>query len=212
MKRAKKTVKKTAKTAKVPKQGKALKRAVSQLLRANEEIIARCEGSFIETGKALKAIRNDEQYEAAGYRNFETYCAKVWGYSKSYASRLIGAYEVINGLKLKLTSRTAMPTNESQVRPLTDLTGGRIITAWKRAVKKSKGKAVSGETVREVVNAMLHRKGANGKGPSKNRKPAEATKLAKIKTLARKALTKKVMASKAELVKFMKQIRDLAVG
>jgi len=209
MSRNKKTVKKAGKTAKVSNHGKALKQAVSQLLRNNEAIIAFSEGKFVEAGTALKAIREDEQYKAAGFKNFETYCEKKWGYSKSYASRLIGAAEVFKFLEAKLSSRSPKPTNENQVRPLTELSRGKVVTAWKRAVEKSKGKKVAGETVREVVNAMLHRKSAQGKDAAKNRKPAVASKLVKIKKLARKALTKKVMASKAELVKLVKQIRDL---
>jgi len=210
MSRAKKTSKKTAKTAKTSKQEKALKRAVSQLLRANEEIIARNEGCFIESGKALKAIRDGEEYEAAGCKNFETYCVKKWGYSKSYASRLIGAYEALVMLTSKLSSKSTLPTNESQVRPLTELSGAKIVKAWQQALKKSKGKKVSGETVREVVNAMLHRKSAKGKGASKTRKPVEAKKLNEIGKLVKKALTKKVKDSATELVKLLRRIQRLA--
>ena len=210
MKRMKKAGKKAAKTGKASSRGKAMKRVVSQLLRNNEEVIARCEGMFVESGMALKAIQDDEQYKAAGYKNFETYCEKKWGYSKSYASRLIGAAEVFKVLEAKLSSRSPKPTNENQVRPLTELSKGKVVAAWKKAVTKSKGKKVAGETVRVVVNAMLHRKSAKRKDATKSRKPAEALKLNKIKSLARKVLSKTGKLSKADLVKFMKQIRDLA--
>lgn len=210
MNRANKKVKKAGKPGKASNHGKTMERVVSQLLRNNEDVIARCEGMFVESGMALKAIRDDKQYESAGYKNFETYCEKKWGYSKSYASRLIGAAEVFRVLEAKRSSRSPKPANENQVRPLTDLPMSKVVEAWKQAVAKSGGKKVAGETVREVVNAMLHRKSAKRITAAKSRKPVEASKLAQIKKLVRKALTKKVMASTSELVKLVKKIRELA--
>jgi hypothetical protein len=201
------------KTVKAFNHGKALKQVVSQLLRNNETIIARCEGAFVESGLALKAIQDGEQFKAAGFKNFETYCEKKWGYSKSYASRLIGAAEVFKVLEAKLSPRSPKPTNENQVRPLTDLAKGKVVTAWRQAVTKSKGKKVAGETVREVVSAMLHRKSAKRTGASKSRKPAEALKLNKIGKLVKKALTKKnVKASTTKLIQLLKQIQKLVAA
>ncbi len=212
MKRMKKTVKKAVKTVKAKKSGKAVKAMLSQLLQVNEVTIARAASSFLEIGKALKAIRDQEQYTATRFKNFEVYCEKKWNYSKSYASRLIGAYDAHELLKAKLPTRTVLPNNEYQLRALAALPESKWVATWKRVVKQAKGKPVTGETVDTVVRAILHPKGAGGKTAGKANKPAAASRLDKIGKLVKKGLSRKGKPSATKLLELLKKIQQLVAA
>jgi hypothetical protein len=212
MKRVKNAVKQAGKSVKAKKSGKAVKAMLSQLLQTNEVTIARAASSFLEIGKALKAIRDQEQYKAARFKNFEAYCEKKWNYSKSYASRLIGAYDAHELLKAKLPARTVLPNNEYQLRALAALPESKWGTTWKRIVKQAKGKPVTGETVESVVRAILHPKGAGGKSSGKANKPAAASKLDKIGKLVKKGLSHKGKHSATKLLELLRKIQRLVAA
>jgi hypothetical protein len=212
MKKSKKTVKKAVKTVKAKKSGKVVKAMLSQLLQTNEVTIARAASSYLEIGKALKAIRDQKQFQATRFKNFETYCERKWNYSKSYASRLIGAYDAHELLKAKLPARTVLPNNEYQLRALAALPESKWVTTWKRIVKQAKGKPVTGETVDKVVRAILHLKSAGGKTAGKANKPAAASKLDKIGKLVKRGLSRKGKPSATKLIQLLKQIQKLVAA
>lgn len=212
MKKSKKAIKQAVKTVKAKKSGKAMKVMLSQLLQANEVTIARAASSYLEIGKALKSIRDQEQYKATRFKNFEAYCEKKWNYSKSYASRLIGAYDAHELLKAKLPARMVLPNNEYQLRALAALPEGKWVTTWKRVVKQAKGKPVTGETVDSVVRAILHPKGASGKTAGKTNKPEAASRLDKIGKLVKKGLSQKGKPSANKLLQLLKKIQELVAA
>lgn len=212
MSESKKTNKKAVTTVKAKKPGKAMKLMVSQLLQKNEKTIARAASSFLELGKALKEIRDRKQYEAARHKNFEAYCERKWNYSKSYASRLIGAYDVHELLKAKLPAGTVLPNNEYQLRALAALPESKWCRTWQQIRKQAKGKPVTGELVDAAVKAILHSKGAGGRSADKAKKPAAASQLDKIGKLVKKELSQTGKRSATKLIELLKKIQELVAA
>jgi hypothetical protein len=68
---------------------------------------------------ALRRISDERLYVEDGYGNFESYCEKRWGYSKSYAYRLIDHTKLID--HLKESGIGILPSSEGQTRPLMKL-------------------------------------------------------------------------------------------
>ena len=120
-----------------------------QELKRCESQIKRGWDTFIEVGRALAKIQKDHLYRG-DYRTFESYCKERWQYAKSHAYRLIGAAEVIEHLS-PIGDKTALPLNESQVRPLIGLPKELQLQAWKNALEKGGDKAITAKLVRESV-------------------------------------------------------------
>jgi hypothetical protein len=71
--------------------------------------------SVQNVGEKLKTIRDQKLY--VRYKNFDSYCVKRWEYSRSYASRLISAYETHTRLlPIGTKSKLLLPTTENQIR------------------------------------------------------------------------------------------------
>lgn len=84
-----------------------------------EAIISRGISAFIETGNALREIRERQLYE--GFATFEDYCLKRWGWHRRYGDRLIDAAIVAENLSpIGLKPRT-----ETQARELARLSPDR---------------------------------------------------------------------------------------
>lgn len=63
----------------------------------------------------LRKIRDGKLYKEAGFQSFEVYCLERWGWSKSYASRLIDYSKVTE--RLKADGIDHIPS-EGALRPL----------------------------------------------------------------------------------------------
>jgi hypothetical protein len=161
-------------------QGEAALNAAEEMkLEQFETVLKPGLGSFMVVGKALKAIRDERLYRAK-FKTFEDYCRQRWDLSDKYAYRHIDAYTVVENLVSKLKTspngETRLPTNESQVRPLTSLEPEQQIKAWQQVLKLCAGKPITANEVQAVVDKM-------GGNP-----PKEET--AKPKTALKKAETK----------------------
>ena len=122
-------------------------------LSQHEVVIQRGLKTFYEVGEALMVIREKRLYRQT-YHTFEEYCQQRWDMSRFYAHRLISASEVASNL-LPIGN---MPTNESQVRPLTKLaTPEEQQAAWQQAVASAPGGKVTGAHVAAVVDEMKPR-------------------------------------------------------
>lgn len=162
--------------------------------------------SFLDVGKALKAI-DDKGYYKAQYPTFEDYCEKQWNMSVSYAYRQINAWECVEKLKEGLAPEgvTNFPTNEAQVRALTEnLKPKQWSKKWKQVIKATGGKAITAEKVLDIV-----RKKAPGKpDPSTtNPGPAEEPPGKCLETLA-KLVEKARSESKTLTIDDYKQLLD----
>jgi len=93
-----------------------------------ERLIARNQERFCHIGRALKAIRDGRLYKQVLFDTFEAYARTRWDMGRSQAYRLIKSYEVIHNLS-PIGDR--MPANESQVRPLAQLTPDEQRKTWK---------------------------------------------------------------------------------
>jgi predicted house-cleaning noncanonical NTP pyrophosphatase (MazG superfamily) len=180
-----------------------------QLLQANEEIISKAQSSFLEIGKALKAIRDQEQFKAAGFENFEAYCTTKWSYSKSYASRLIGAHSCHELLRKNLAPGEVLPCNEYQLRSLAVLPEDKWVTTWQQVVKQAAGKSVTGEMVEAAVKANDNPQGESTDTASETHKPASASKLVEIRKLVEEVLKEKSTATQDKLIQVLEKIQDL---
>ena len=86
-------------------------------------------------GNALAKIRDARLYRDT-HGTFEDYCREKWDISKPYATQFIQAAKVTENLVAIATIR---PSNEAQVRPLTDksLNADQQREAWTDAVERT---------------------------------------------------------------------------
>lgn len=114
---------------------RALTKSEQNLLKEQEQIIARGAEAFVSVGEALTTIRDKRLYRAE-FDTFEDYCRRRWGFSKSHANRYIAANSVIGNLEMLHSD--ILPKAESQIRPLTLLKPAQQQKVWKRVVEEVK--------------------------------------------------------------------------
>jgi hypothetical protein len=103
---------------------------------------------FVETGQALRAIRDERLYRET-HRTFEDYCRERWGFGDRRARYLMVAAEV----------GTMVPvSNERQARELVPLLdeGYDVIAAWAE-LKRRHGDKLTAEKIRRAVDALMNR-------------------------------------------------------
>ncbi|MBK8989275.1 MAG: hypothetical protein IPM39_24960 [Chloroflexi bacterium] len=122
-------------------------------LRNLEIVIENGLQTFFDVGNALSAIRSQRLYRAS-HETFEEYCNQRWKMSRSYASRMIGAADVVNNL-LPIGNNEPLPTNESQARPLTKLEPEQQRQAWQTAVEATGGN-VTATAVKQAVEEITN--------------------------------------------------------
>lgn len=93
-----------------------------------ETVIEKGLKTFVEVGNALLEIRDSKLYRQE-FGTFEEYCRERWRMSIAQGKRLIAAAEVVQNL----APIGAIPTHESQVRPLAGLEPEQQREAWRIA-------------------------------------------------------------------------------
>jgi hypothetical protein len=121
----------------------------SSTFASHEATIERGLETFVEVGQAFMAIRDGRLYRAT-HRTFEDYCRDRWAISKTHANRMIEAA----GVAESLAPIGAIPTHESQMRPLAALEPEDQRTAWSQAVAESDGKQPTAAKVEEVTKSL----------------------------------------------------------
>jgi len=170
-------------------QGEGQLNGVEELkLVALEEYIKLNLYGFMIVGKALKAISDEKLYRVK-FKRFEDYCQERWGLSDKYAYRQIEAYICVDRLEKALSpiGEKRIPTNESQVRPLTALEPEQQVKAWQRVLKAREGKSITADDVEKVVDKMLGQPG-KAKATTKTQSKKVEQTLVKIGKLVTKAL------------------------
>ena len=113
-----------------------------------ETTIAKGLQTFVEVGEALAEIRDRKLYRIE-HGSFDDYLETKWKISRSRASRLIQAAEVV-----KLLPTGNRPATERQARPLATLPPGQRAAAWSAAVKASP----SGTPTAKAVEAAVEKR------------------------------------------------------
>lgn len=114
-----------------------------------ENTIERGLQTFVEVGNALLEIRDSKLYRAH-CGTFEDYCRGRWGMSKMYVYRLMNAAQVVTNLESNQLA--TFPANESQARPLAQLTPGQQCEVWSAAVKTAHNGHVTANHVQRTVD------------------------------------------------------------
>lgn len=124
-----------------------------------ERVIEKGLTSFIETGMALRTIRDGRLYIEAGFDAFEDYCEQRWGFKRTHAQQQIQAVKVLEALD-DVHAREHL--TEFQLRPLGKLLdeGPDVVRrAWDNIVEMHEGDGLP--SGREVEHYM--KLGAEGR-------------------------------------------------
>jgi hypothetical protein len=115
-------------------------------LAEHEAVIERGRATFVETGGALRGIRDRGLYRES-HATFEEYCWERWGFDRTYAHRLMAASAAVEMLPVGNA-----PKSEAVARELAPLRSQpeAMREAWSRAVEEH-GPAPTAAQVREVV-------------------------------------------------------------
>lgn len=139
---------------------------VAAELKRLEAVIERGFATFIEVGNAIAEIRNKELY-LESYPTFEDYMRERWGWTRQQGYYQIRGAQIGQLLVSNVNDRLH-PTHETQVRPLSRLSGhpdfneGMWLDAWGEAAhlanegrEQSAWHAPTEAIVKAVVNEMM---------------------------------------------------------
>jgi len=123
-----------------------------------ERGIEKVEQTFYEIGIALAELRSRRLYRST-HKNFGDYCKKRFHRIKRrQAEYLILASEVVDDLKTAHNcAQFPLPTSESQVRSMKDLTPPQRREVWQTGVVESGGQVPTAKTVKGIVERLKER-------------------------------------------------------
>lgn len=114
-----------------------------------EMVIERGLQTFYEVGEALLEIRDSRLYRNE-HATFEDYCQHRWQMTHRRANYLIQAAEVMENLG----TIVPIPTNESQVRPLTTLEPDEQKLVWQVVEETAPDGKITAAHVKSVVDVL----------------------------------------------------------
>ena len=107
--------------------------AKRSLNKVEEQIETNVLKAWYDNGLLLREIRDDKLYKKK-YGTFEEYAEQRWGWSGRHAYRMIEASErfqaIENVTKNGSFGHKILPSNEAQVRPLTELSDAEAVYVW----------------------------------------------------------------------------------
>jgi len=107
--------------------------AKRSLNKVEEQIETNVLKAWYDNGLLLREIRDDKLYKKK-YGTFEEYADQRWGWSGRHAYRMIEASErfqaIENVTKNGSFGHKILPSNEAQVRPLTELSDAEAVHVW----------------------------------------------------------------------------------
>ncbi len=128
----------------------------TQLARTRYEelnaVIGRGLQSFVNTGNALREMRDDGIY-AVEYDTFDAYCRAQCDLGRQRAYELIAGARVVENLIVR--NCVQIPANEAQARPLTKLEPEEQPVVWELAVEKAGDGNITAAIVEEAVAETL---------------------------------------------------------
>lgn len=128
-----------------------LTKAEARQLAKYEKAIRDGLQSFIDVGRALLAIREEQLYLSQA-NTFDDYCRQKWGWSRSYACKLIRSMEAADDVaEVETPMGTMVPANERVAREIAALDSPeQRADVWSKAVESSGNGKVTAAQVREV--------------------------------------------------------------
>lgn len=123
-----------------------------------ERGIEQVEQTFYQIGVALAELRSRHLYRST-HKNFGDYCKeRFYRIKRRQAEYLILASEVVDDLKTAHNcAHLPLPTSESQVRSMKDLTPPQRQEVWQLGVVESGGKVPTAKTVKGIVERLKER-------------------------------------------------------
>src|SRR5271166_3117778 len=140
-----------------------------------EHIIELGLGTFYYVGSALLEIRDSRLYRST-HATFEEYCRDRWKMVRNYANKLIRAA----GAVANLGTNVPIPTNEAQVRPLTDLKPEQQREVWLQALNNSSMGKVTALNV-EAAKAHMIATGKLVKREERRKREQDGRELTRLK-------------------------------
>ncbi len=111
----------------------------------------RVERAFCEAGTALREIRDKRLYRST-HKTFEEYCRDRFGFTRHSANLKILAVDVVDDLVTN--GHQILPTNERQIRPMTNLQSQERCSVWQQAIEEAGNKVPSGRIVKGIVERL----------------------------------------------------------
>lgn len=115
-----------------------------------EQVIEQGQRTFVEVGEALAEIQRLRLYKSS-HKSFDVYCRERWGFSDSYARRLIGVADVAQTVPM------GTEMNERQLRELKAVEPDRRVEVLERAASL----APTGKDGKPKVTAAAIREAAD---------------------------------------------------
>ncbi len=121
-------------------------------LAKHEKVIEHGMKTFVDVGRALLAIRDNERKLYREHGTFEKYCNERWGFSRIHAHRLISAAKVTEALPMG-----NKPTGERQARELARLPDDQQAECWQDYTEECEQEDVkpTAKGLREKVEVWL---------------------------------------------------------
>lgn len=138
----------------------ALNRSEKNRLARLEKTISKGWETFLDVGRALSAIREEQLYRN-NYPTFEAYCQDKWQMGRSYAGRLIGTVEIMEELSENLDDGVALPQNEAQARCLKELNSDQRIEFWGGLMKEKGEEPLTAQKIRDHLKEYLGQESEN---------------------------------------------------
>lgn len=123
-----------------------------------ERGIEQIERTFYEIGKNLAELRDRRLYRST-HKNFSSYCQERFQHkmTRRKADYLIVAAEVVDDLKVENNCSQLLPTSESQVRSMKNLTPQQRREIWQTGVAESGGNVPKAKTIKGIVERLQER-------------------------------------------------------
>jgi len=161
----------------VSAQSSTLSEIEREQLEKAEILIGQNLVAFTEVGSELQKI-HDQQLYREKHKTWAEYCTQRWGFSKSYADRLIKAAKLALG---KLTSIGVEFKCEGELRKLVPLTDDQFARVLEKAREKSKKKSIP-LTVALLAKQVPRKRSKKNHDDEKLHLPTDVFK--KLETLA----------------------------
>lgn len=123
--------------------------AQSELAR-HETVIAHGLQGMVQVAESLRAIRDNNLYEAAGYDDFESYVAERWRRSVRWAQLTIQSADVAHEIQRHLPDDVKPPSRITDTQALKDLPPQEAADIWTDVVAEH-GETPTVEQVRTAV-------------------------------------------------------------
>ena len=117
-----------------------------------EEVIAKGEKAFYETGAALRTIREKKLYPLSHFKDFDTYCRERWDMTRRRANQLIQAAECRD--RLTQNNCSQLPANEAQIRALTKLSPEKQAEVWQQITQENTDGKITAKKIKEAVEKI----------------------------------------------------------